>query len=124
MPRNCCPACGSHNTAVGIAGDSTNVAIVCNSCNFRDVLYFGDSRQDAYRFWRLCLSPRSMRDRASRFRVQYFVSPVRPLPNQSPLERRRRSYIHLLDLPLRMGRRGVQLDRELLDLNRAFGLCP
>jgi hypothetical protein len=48
VPENCCPSCGSTNIAVGIAPDSTNVSLTCNYCNFRDVVYWGDSRKDAY----------------------------------------------------------------------------
>lgn len=52
-----CPVCASRNTAVGIAPDSTNVSLICNSCNYRDVIFYGDSRKEAYDYW-LAIRPK------------------------------------------------------------------
>lgn len=102
MSKNLCPSCASRNTTVGIAPDSTNVSLLCNTCNFRDVVYYGDSRQDAYRYWQLCHPPRAMRDRATRFRVRRFVPAMRAFQNPRYRQKGRLLGVLLPHLSLRV----------------------
>lgn len=51
MPKNRCPVCFSRAIAYGIAPTSTNVLIHCNLCNFRDVVFYGDSRREAHSWY-------------------------------------------------------------------------
>lgn len=76
MPKKRCPVCDSANTAIGVAEWSSNVSLICNACNYRGILFYGESRFDAHRYCdeissahRRQISRRDRRAKSRRFRV-------------------------------------------------------
>lgn len=45
-----CPVCTSSNVSQGISFDSANVVQVCNTCNFREVVFYADSPNQAQEY--------------------------------------------------------------------------
>lgn len=81
-----CQSCLSTNTVVGIAPDSTNVSFICNHCNFRDVIFYGDSRSAAFIFWRAIALGRSRKPSRLRRRARVGLFYVRFASRESAKE--------------------------------------
>lgn len=58
MSKHKCPACGSGNTAYGLSEFSRNVALYCNECNFRDIVFYADTPIEAEAYWKATREPR------------------------------------------------------------------
>lgn len=98
-----CPVCVSANTAIGIAPGSTNVSQICNACNFRDVIYYGNSLADAFRWFKIAIAPRSTRPKCSRYSVRRNVPTMRSFSNFNSIQSRRRLGVSLSHVQLCLG---------------------
>lgn len=76
MNTHRCPVCTSRNTTLGIPEWSTNVVLHCNFCNFRDVFFYGDSRDEADKYLLAVSGPRHIRVRLRVDRLWPSVSRV------------------------------------------------
>jgi len=56
----CCSVCLSSNVGFGLQEFSSNVSLVCNVCNFRDIVFCGDSRSEAIIFWKSVVARRRL----------------------------------------------------------------
>lgn len=105
MPKfSKCPVCESASIAIAIAPASTNVSLFCNVCNFRDVIFYGDSFRQAAEFHKSIFAPPKRNRRGMRYTISRQLSTMRTFENCGTPKTRWRKGILLSHLWLLLGR--------------------
>ncbi len=113
MPKIVCPVCCSANASIGVREFSTNAAIVCNSCNFADIVFYGESYREAIDYCEAIFA-RRRRHSCVRFKSRRKVPQLRFFQHRQGVSAVRKLLVFLPFLWSRMvDRKDVRSDRFL-----------
>lgn len=105
MPKiSRCPVCESTSIAIAIAPASTNVSLFCNVCNFRDVIFYGESFRQAVEFHKSIFAQPKRDRRGMRYAVSRHLPPVRAFENFGTPKTRWRKGVLMSHVWLLLGR--------------------